>query len=198
MAKTEEATEPKVASPERVAAFRTGISAETIRRIARDFAAAKHPVAYGRVGLSTQSFGGLCQWLVNALNAITGNLDEPGGMMWPRPAFDLLQQAKAGETHAGRWRSRVRNLPEFDGEFPVATMAEEMLMPGPGQVRALVTCAGGEPVRFARRSGLAGQGGGPRLLSGRRPVQYSPENKSLSGPVSLPPRRDFTSAMKSS
>ncbi|HTD33996.1 MAG TPA: molybdopterin-dependent oxidoreductase, partial [Candidatus Elarobacter sp.] len=128
-------------SPERVAE-RTGITADAIRRIARDFSSAKRAVAYGRIGLSTQAFGGLCQWLIVALNAITGNLDEPGGMMWPRPAYDVLQQAKAGETHAGRWRSRVRNLPEFDGEFPVATMADEMLMPGPGQVRALVTSAG--------------------------------------------------------
>jgi anaerobic selenocysteine-containing dehydrogenase len=126
---------------ERVAS-RTGISAETIRRIARDFAAAEHAVAYGRIGLSTQLFGGLCQWLINALNAITGNLDEPGGMMWPRPAFDLLQHVQAGGTYAGRWRSRVRDLAEFDGELPVATMADEMLTPGPGQVRALITVAG--------------------------------------------------------
>ena len=123
-------------------AQRTGIAEETIHRIARDFVAAPRAVAYGRIGLSTQPFGGLCQWLVNALNAITGNLDEPGGMMWPRPAFDQLQQAKRGAVHAGRWRSRVRELAEFDGEFPVATMADEMLTPGPGQVRALVTVAG--------------------------------------------------------
>jgi anaerobic selenocysteine-containing dehydrogenase len=127
--------------PERVAA-RTGIAAETIGRIAREFVAAPRAVAYGRIGISTQPFGGLCQWLVNALNAITGNLDEPGGMMWPRPAFDLLQQAERGAAHAGRWRSRVRNLPEFDGEFPVATMADEMLAPGAGQVRAFVSVAG--------------------------------------------------------
>ena len=50
--------------------------------------------------------------------------------MWPRPAFDLLQQAERGTAYAGRWRSRVRDLPEFDGEFPVATMADEMLTPG--------------------------------------------------------------------
>ena len=128
--------------PAQRVAQRTGISQETIRRIARDFAAAEHAVAYGRVGLSMQSFGGLCQWLVNALNAITGNLDEPGGMMWPQPAFDLLQQAERGTTYAGRWQSRVRKLPEFDGEFPVATMADEMLTPGSGQVRALITVAG--------------------------------------------------------
>jgi anaerobic selenocysteine-containing dehydrogenase len=130
------------AFPAQRVAETTGIPAETILRIAREFAAAPRAVAYGRVGLSTQAFGGLCQWLVNALNAITGNLDEPGGMMWPRPAYDLLQQAERAKTYAGRWRSRVRNLPEFDGEFPVATMADEMLMPGPGQVRALVTSAG--------------------------------------------------------
>ena len=126
---------------ERVAP-RTGIAAGTIRRIAAEFAAAPRAVAYGRIGLSTQPFGGLCQWLVNALNAITANLDEPGGMMWTKPAFDLLQNAERGAVHAGRWSSRVRGLPEFDGEFPVATMADEMLMPGPGQVRALVTVAG--------------------------------------------------------
>jgi len=126
---------------ERVAQH-TGIAAETIRRIAGEFASARHAVAYGRIGLSTQPFGGLCQWLVNTLNAITGNLDEPGGMMWTKPAFDLLQQAERGTAYAGRWTSRVRGLAEFDGEFPVATMADEMLTPGAGQVRALVTVAG--------------------------------------------------------
>jgi anaerobic selenocysteine-containing dehydrogenase len=130
------------AFPPELVAERTGIRPETIRGIARAFATAERAVAYGRVGLSTQSFGGLCQWLVNALNAITANLDEPGGMMWPRPAFDLLAQAEAGAAYAGRWRSRVRGLAEFDGEFPVATMADEMLTPGPGQIRALITVAG--------------------------------------------------------
>lgn len=128
-------------TPERVAA-QTGIDAATIRTIAIDFARASRAVAYGRIGLSTQPFGGLCQWLVNALNAITGNLDEPGGAMWPRPAFDMLATAKAGQTHAGRYTSRVRGLPEFQAEFPVATMVDEMTTPGPGQVRALVTVAG--------------------------------------------------------
>lgn len=126
---------------ERVAA-RVGIDAGTIRRIAREFAAAERAVAYGRIGLSTQAFGGLCQWLTVALCAITGNLDEPGGMMWPRPAFDLLLGAKKGAVYSGRWRSRVRGLAEFNGELPVATMADEMLEPGAGQVRALVTVAG--------------------------------------------------------
>jgi anaerobic selenocysteine-containing dehydrogenase len=126
---------------ERVAAW-TGIDAQTIRRIAREFAAAPRAVAYGRIGLSTQAFGGLCQWLVIALNAICGRLDVEGGMMWPSPAFDLVAGAKPGERYSGRWRSRVRGLPEFNGELPVAALAEEMEVPGAGQIRALVTVAG--------------------------------------------------------
>ncbi len=126
---------------ERIAA-RVGVAAPEIRRIARDFSAAPRAVAYGRVGLSTQRFGGLCQWLINALNAITENLDEPGGMMWPRPAFDLLLGARRGAAYGGRRRSRVRGLPEFNGELPVVALAEEILTTGPGQVRALVTVAG--------------------------------------------------------
>jgi anaerobic selenocysteine-containing dehydrogenase len=128
-------------TPEHVAAH-TGIDAMTIRRIAREFARAESAVAYGRVGLSTQAFGGLCQWLVNVLNAITANLDEPGGAMWPLPAVDMTLGAKPGAKYAGRTHSRVRNLPEFDGEYPVATLADEMVAPGPGQVRAFVTIAG--------------------------------------------------------
>ena len=128
-------------APETVARA-TGISAATIRDLARAFARAPRGVVYGRIGVSTQPFGGLCQWLINALNAITANLDEPGGAMWPTPALDLLANAEPGAAHAGRYRSRVRGLAEFQGEFPVATMVDEMTVEGPGRVRALVTVAG--------------------------------------------------------
>jgi len=128
-------------TPERVASF-VGIDAAVIRRLAAEFAAAPRAVAYGRVGLSMQSFGSICQWLVNVLNAISGNLDEPGGAMWTLPALDMIGGAKPGAAYSDRWRSRVRDLPEFLDEFPAATMADEMLAPGPGQVRAFVSIAG--------------------------------------------------------
>ncbi|MFK7600870.1 molybdopterin-dependent oxidoreductase [Deinococcus sp. SM5_A1] len=128
-------------TPERVEGL-TGVSAETIRTLARDFAAAERAVAYGRIGLSIQEFGGLSQWLVNVLNAVTGHLDSEGGAMFTKPAYDLLQRAKKGAVHHGRFTSRVRGLPEFDGELPNVTMAEEMTTPGEGQIRALVTVAG--------------------------------------------------------
>jgi anaerobic selenocysteine-containing dehydrogenase len=141
-------------SPERVQS-RTGVDAQALRALARDFSSANRAVVYGRMGLSAQAFGGLCQWLLNALNAVTGNLDEPGGAMWPLPAFDLLLGAKAGDVHEGRWVSRVKGLPEFSGELPVATMLDEMETAGDGRVRGLVTVAGNPVLSTPRGNRLA-------------------------------------------
>lgn len=129
--------------PERVAA-RTGLAAGEIRSLARDFAAAPSAVAYGRVGASTQEFGGLASWLIVALNAATGNLDRAGGFMLTSPAADLvaLTSRMGDRGHFDRYRSRVRGLPEFGGELPVAALAEEIDTPGDGRIRALITFAG--------------------------------------------------------
>lgn len=118
----------------------TGISADDIRSLAIDFATSPSAVCYGRVGVSTQEFGSTCQWLINVLNTITGNLDRPGGAMFTTPAIDTVKQSKPGSY--GRWVSRVRGIPEFAGELPVSVLAEEILTPGEGQIRALVTSAG--------------------------------------------------------
>jgi anaerobic selenocysteine-containing dehydrogenase len=71
---------------------------------------------------------------------MTGNLDREGGSLFTLPAVD--QVLGTGPGGFGRHRSRVRDLPEFDRELPVAALAEEILAPGEGQVRALFTGAG--------------------------------------------------------
>jgi anaerobic selenocysteine-containing dehydrogenase len=126
-------------TPEAVAPA-TGVEAETLQQLARDFAAAPSAVCYGRMGASTQAFGSLSQWLINVINTVTGNLDRPGGALFARPAVDVVKSS--GRGGVGRYKSRVRGLPEFGGELPVAALAEEMETPGEGQVRALVTHAG--------------------------------------------------------
>jgi anaerobic selenocysteine-containing dehydrogenase len=129
--------------PDKVASI-TGIDTSQICLLAREFAAAESAVCYGRVGVSTQEFGGVCQWLINVLNTVTGNLDSPGGAMFTRPAFDPLSapESLAPRGSFARWHSRVRKLPEFSGELPVVTLAEEILTEGAGQIKALVTSAG--------------------------------------------------------
>ncbi|MEX6500978.1 molybdopterin oxidoreductase family protein [Pseudomonas zhanjiangensis] len=121
-------------------AARCGVPAAAIRQLARDFAGADKAVCYGRMGVSTQAFGSLCQWLVQLINLVTGNLDREGGALCTEAAIDIT--ASSSGTHFDRWRSRVSALPEYAGELPVAALAEEMLTPGEGQIRALITVAG--------------------------------------------------------
>ncbi|HWH45763.1 MAG TPA: molybdopterin oxidoreductase family protein [Thermoleophilaceae bacterium] len=131
--------------PEEVAPA-CGIEAGEIRRIARELAGAERAAVYARIGTCTQEFGTLASWLVDVINAVTGNLDREGGAMFTRAAAG--QRNSAGEggrgkgVSFGRWASRVRGAPETFGELPVACLAEEIETPGDGQVRALVTVAG--------------------------------------------------------
>nr|WP_286947000.1 molybdopterin oxidoreductase family protein [Pseudomonas sp. UBA6718] len=119
---------------------RCGVPAQDIRQLARDFAAAESAVCYGRMGVSTQAYGSLCHWLIQLINLVTGNLDRVGGALCTSPAVDLVASTSGG--HFNVWQSRVSGLPEYGGELPVAALAEEMLTPGEGQIRALITVAG--------------------------------------------------------
>ncbi|MEV0334690.1 molybdopterin-dependent oxidoreductase [Nocardia sp. NPDC050717] len=126
-------------SPEAVVE-RTGIPADTVRALARELAAAPTAAVYARIGTCTAEFGTLTQWLVDAINALTGNLDRPGGAMFATAAAGGIPRTRP--FRPGRWTSRVRALPEVMGELPVATLADEIETPGPGQIKALVTVAG--------------------------------------------------------
>ena len=124
----------------------TGVSAAVIRRLAQELADADSACVYGRIGTTTVSFGTVTSWLVDVLNVITGNLDRAGGAMFPLPAAGSPNTkgapGKGKGFQTGRGRTRVRGFPEALGELPSALLAEEILTPGTGQVRALVTFAG--------------------------------------------------------
>ena len=146
-------------TPERVAT-RCGIAAGDIRTLARDLAAAERAAVYGRLGTCTQEFGTLTSWLLDVLNVLTGNLDRPGGAMFPKaPAFAANTMGKPGQGRGiviGRRKSRVSGAPEVFGEFPISCLAEEIETAGEGQVKALIVVAG-NPVLSAPN--------GPRLAA---------------------------------
>ena len=121
-------------------AERTRVPADTIRQLARDLAAAERPAVYGRIGTHTVEFGTLAAWLVDVLNVLVGALDAEGGAMFANPSAEVGKRPTPYTT--GRWASRVRGLPEANGELPSATMTEEMTTPGEGQLRALIVNAG--------------------------------------------------------
>src|SRR3954466_6911219 len=140
-------------TPEAVAPL-CGIEADTIRRLARELAAAPRGCVYGRIGTTTQAFGTLASWLVDVLNVLTGNLDREGGAMFPQPAA-ALPPGPPREVRTGRWTSRVRGLDEIFGELPAACLAEEIETPGDGRVRALITLAGNPVVSTPNSARLA-------------------------------------------
>jgi len=127
--------------PEAVAA-RCGVDAGTIRDLATELAGARSAAVYGRIGTTTVPYGTVTSWLIDVLNVLTGNLDRPGGTMFPLPAHGHRGKGTGPGFATGRWHSRVRGLPEVAGELPSVTLADEISEPGPGQVRALVTIAG--------------------------------------------------------
>jgi anaerobic selenocysteine-containing dehydrogenase len=145
-------------SPEDVAAT-CGIAAPAIRRMARELAAAPAAAVYGRIGTTTQRFGTTASWLVDVLNVLTGNLDRPGGAMFPLVATGsgntTGEPGRGRGTQFGRWHSRVRGLGEIFGELPAACLAEEIETPGDGQVRALITVAGNPAVSTPNSERLA-------------------------------------------
>lgn len=146
-------------TPERVAAW-CGVEPDDIRSLARELATADSAAVYGRIGTTAQRFGTLASWAVDLLNILTGNLDRPGGAMFPKAA--AFASNTRGEPGRGagiqvhRWKTRVRGAPEVMGELPAAAMAEEIETPGEGQLRAMVTLAG-NPVLSTPN--------GPRLAS---------------------------------
>ncbi|MDT9691601.1 molybdopterin oxidoreductase family protein [Streptomyces sp. P9(2023)] len=123
------------------------MDAATIRTIARELAAAPTAAVYGRMGSSTVAYGTLANWLVDVLNVLTGNLDRPGGALFPLSATaPAPRPAGPGKGFAlGRWTSRVSGHPEAKGELPMAALAEEIeteeRVAGEGRIRAVITLA---------------------------------------------------------
>ncbi|MEK9586346.1 MAG: molybdopterin-dependent oxidoreductase [Halieaceae bacterium] len=118
----------------------TGIDSLDIVRIAHELADAEAGICYGRMGVSTQAFGALCQWAIQVINVATGHLDKPGGSLFTLPAMDQVVNTSPGGF--GRFTSRSRGLPEFNYELPAVTMVDEITTPGAEQIRLMFTGAG--------------------------------------------------------
>ncbi len=131
------------------AAEETGIARDTIKQLARDFAAAPSAALYGRIGPSLGRFATLTKYLIDAFNIATGNLDRPGGYVFGQGMVDTEQVVKLlGISGYDRWRTRVDGLPEVACTSPVISLPREIETPGKGQLRALIVCSG-NPVSSA-------------------------------------------------
>jgi formate dehydrogenase len=121
----------------------TGIPAADVRSLARSFASADGAAAYGRTGSCLGRFGTLVAFLIDALNAATGNLDRPGGAVFGRPAVPLDRVGElAGLATYGKTRARFGDFPDVLGNLPAALIPREIETPGERQIHALFVSAG--------------------------------------------------------
>ncbi|WP_280424699.1 molybdopterin-containing oxidoreductase family protein [Nocardia carnea] len=124
---------------------RTGVDADTVRALARDFATAQSACAYGRLGICRGAYPTLANYLLDALNVVTGNLDRRGGVVFGSGLVDFPAiNAKVGRTSYSSIGTRIGGLPMVGGRKPWV-LAEEILTPGEGQIRG-VFLASGNPV----------------------------------------------------
>jgi anaerobic selenocysteine-containing dehydrogenase len=153
------------AHPPELTVARTGVEADVVRALARDFASAPSATAYGRTGACLGRHGTLVSFLIDALTLVTGNLDRPGGTVFAQGVIPVEELAeRSGAMTYGAIRSRVGDFPDVMGIFPSALMAEEMTRSGPGRLRALVITAGNPVLTVPDGDALVGALGRLDLL----------------------------------
>ena len=131
-----------------------GIPSADIESLAVELATTEKAVCHGRMGVSVQEHGALCQWAIQVINILIGALDAEGGARLTSPVFASVRPGAKGKGNFNRYKSRVSALPEFAGEFPAVSLAEEILTPGAGQIRAMITIAGNPLVSSANATEL--------------------------------------------
>lgn len=135
-------------TPERVARV-TRISAARLREVVATYLAADGAAIYSSTGVNQSRFGLLAYWLQEAINAITGNLDKRGGVLAGKGVFPA---PPASGTAA---RSRIEDIPYVNSTIPAGIMADEILTPGEGKVRAMINMSGNPLLTCAGSDRLA-------------------------------------------
>ena len=133
--------------PEYVAE-RAGIDADDLVRAAEMFARqAKRGTVTTGTGANMCPFSNLAQHLYDVVNVICGRFMRAGekignpGVVYPakEPRAEAAPPRRMWDTEP---HSRVRGWGRLFGEKLTGTLADEILVPGAGQLRALVVCGG--------------------------------------------------------
>jgi anaerobic selenocysteine-containing dehydrogenase len=139
-------------SPERCAEA-TQISPDVLRRMVDEYLAAEGGAAlYCSTGVNMGGHGALAFWLQEVINAVTGNLDRPGGTLVGHGVMDFPAFGKKNGVLTRTDRSRVGGFVSVNDAFPGGVLADEILTEGPGQVRALFV-TGGNPLLTMANAG---------------------------------------------
>lgn len=128
-------------SPERTERV-TGIDAAQLRTMVARYRTANGAALYCSTGVNQGPHSTLAYWILNVINAVSGNLDRRGGMLVARGLVDAPRLAKLTGIGERRTRSRIGQFESVMDGFPAGILPDEIFTPGPGQVRALFVSAG--------------------------------------------------------
>lgn len=135
------------ATPDRTEEITT-LPAATVRDLARAFARADGAYASTRVGVQTSHNSVLTEWAVATLVAITGNIDRAGGLYHNPGVLDIPALIRKFTKRRNKSPSRIGGFSAIFGGLPASVLADEILTPGDGQVRALLVLAGNPVISF--------------------------------------------------
>ncbi|MGB5810767.1 MAG: molybdopterin-dependent oxidoreductase [Polyangiales bacterium] len=139
--------------PERTAEV-TQIPAETLREMVRAYSSANGAALYCSTGVNMGTNGSLAFWLQECINAISGNLDRKGGTLVSTGVIDFPAFGKKTGTLLHQNDSRIGEFKSVNDAMPGGILADEILTPGPRQVKALFVTGGNPLITMANSERL--------------------------------------------
>ncbi len=139
-----------------IAAARAGIDPEALIKTARLFASANKGRVVTGTGPEMAGQGVLTEYLVSALNIVCARFNQEGDKVanpmvfmsfagGPKKAQVAPPVAMFGEGFA---QSRIRGIGKLGQEMPCPVLADEILTPGEGQIKVLISIGGNPEIAF--------------------------------------------------
>ncbi len=123
----------------------TGISEEVLQEMVSTYLQADGASIYCSTGVNMGGNGALAYWIQEVINAVTGNLDRQGGTLVGKGVMDFIKFGVKNGLLIRDDRSRIGDFGSVNDGFPGGLLADEILTPGKGQVKALFV-TGGNPL----------------------------------------------------
>jgi anaerobic selenocysteine-containing dehydrogenase len=121
-------------------AERAGVTVSELEQVVTMLMSARKPLVDYGTGTTMANYGDTAAHLAEALNALCagfvreGELLRSPGLFMPRPAIEMVVPPEREWEREPRLRS---GHGQIFGEFPSSRLPDEILLPGPGQLRAL-------------------------------------------------------------
>ncbi len=141
-------------TPERTESV-TQIPAATLREMVSAYLEAEGATFVSGTGIGMGTNGTLAVWLLECINAVTGNLDRKGGTLVGEGIFDFAAFGVKNGLLVSEARSRIGDFPAVNDAFPGAILADEILTPGDERIRGLFVTGGNPLMTMANSARLA-------------------------------------------